>query len=103
MTHTPAPWTTTIDYLPVEGECHWIWNADREIIANLYISPSKNIPVEEQRSNICVMTAAPDLLAACKAINEWCGTDDAAHALPFEPPWYEQLHAAIVKAKGDQS
>ena len=46
--------------------------------------------------------AHDDLLAACKAINEWLGTDDAARALPTEPPWYNQLRAAIAAAEEER-
>jgi hypothetical protein len=44
-----------------------------------------------------------ELLATCETIHEWLGADDAAQALPFEPPWYQQLRAAIAKARGEAS
>jgi hypothetical protein len=88
MEHTPGPWRkANYGWAIVAGENdsyyggHWIAE----------VSEPKNIPV---------ITAAPDLLAACEAIHEWLGTGDAAQALPFEPPWYEQIRTAIAKAKG---
>jgi hypothetical protein len=36
------------------------------------------------------------LREALEAINAWCRTDDAAYALPLEPPWYQQLRAALA-------
>lgn len=30
-------------------------------------------------------------------INIWCGTDDGAYALPFEPPWNKALLKAISR------
>ena len=41
------------------------------------------------------------LLQVCEAIHKWCATEDAAQALPYEPPWYHQLRAAIAKARGE--
>lgn len=28
-------------------------------------------------------------------LNQWCGTDDVAAVLPFEPPWYPDLLALV--------
>jgi hypothetical protein len=46
-----------------------------------------------------LIAAAPDLLEACQAVHDWLGSEDGYHALPFEPPWYTQLRAAIAKAE----
>ena len=31
-------------------------------------------------------------------INNWCGASEGYHALPFEPPWYAKLLAALTPA-----
>lgn len=49
-----------------------------------------------------LIAAAPDLYAVLDEINTWCGTDEGAHYLPFEPPWYTNLRAALAKARGEQ-
>jgi len=45
------------------------------------------------------MEPASGLLTICEKINTWLGTDDGAHALPFEPPWYREFHAEITRAR----
>lgn len=53
-------------------------------------------------ANAHLIAAAPDLYAVLDEINTWCGTDEGAHYLPFEPPWYTNLRAALAKARGEQ-
>ena len=43
-----------------------------------------------------------ELLAVLKDISDWCGTDDGAQALPYKPPWAEQMRQAIAKAEGSE-
>jgi hypothetical protein len=35
------------------------------------------------------------LREALMAINDWCGTYDGYQALPFEPPWAQQMYDAL--------
>lgn len=100
MAHTKGPW----EYVPEE------FNTERQddqpgsicSAADWYIAAVEFVHSEEETlANAQVIATAPDLLAACETIHEWLGTDDVAQALPFEPPWYEQLRAVIAKAKGE--
>lgn len=52
-----------------------------------------NETIKEQQAQIAM------LVAALEAINEWCSTDDGAHALPYEPPWAKQLQQALALEK----
>lgn len=106
MTHTPGPWELDEDYgVSIVGLPGYEGDPNNRRIVLSICEPDEmdywdNMD-EEDRANIALMIAAPELLEACDAINEWCGTDDGAHALPYEPPWAEKLRAAIRKAKGE--
>lgn len=95
-THTPGPWT--VRYLTNVF-------ADKRSVASTggYATngPDEEAVSAENVANACLIAAAPDLLAACKAIvdahdgNDWSepGVSDTFYAA------IEQARAAIAKAR----
>lgn len=92
--HTATPWETNGDMMVYPKGTPEHWRKQRgHCVAVIPYNPADAAFI------VRACNAHDDLLAACKAINEWLGTDDAARALPTEPPWYNQLRAAIAAAE----
>jgi hypothetical protein len=80
--YTPGPWT-------VNGLVVVALGADRVV----HLPSMTDTPVEECRSNARLIAAAPDLLAACKAVR------DAFAPTGFYGPEHAMLTAAIKKVE----
>lgn len=101
MGHTPTPWETFSTRS--NGEvCIYDKRKPHQLVASAIQSDREYTAADNAAFIVRACNAHDDLLAACKAINEWLGTDDAARALPTEPPWYNQLRAAIAAAEEGQ-
>lgn len=98
MSHTPGPWKFTGARAKHDSSAI-VFGPKEEWVAAAY-DFNRYDRDEEVEANARLIAAAPDLLAMCETISTWCGSDDGAHCLPFEPPWYQDLHAAIAKATG---
>lgn len=93
MTHTPGPW------LADSGS---IVSVTRMIIADCFSAIYRNSPPmsdEVMVANARLIAAAPDMLAALKALVVHDEADDSRRGLP---PCMELVdaHAAIAKAEG---
>jgi hypothetical protein len=97
MSHTPGPWTTDgpwVDTRPHEaGDMRYSFAAPGED------------GTEEQEANAALISAAPDLLTLCKAINddlryaEWPSPEAAEEWIGnFTRAYAKSLRAAIAKA-----
>jgi uncharacterized small protein (DUF1192 family) len=61
----------------------------------------RNELLDEKHAEIVKLRAEVERLRfICRKIHDWCGTDDAANALPFEPPWYQELYSVL---RGDNA
>ncbi len=110
--HTKRPWTYEL------GDGIWMIGCDEDYnFATVYINESGDEEIEGLQSdpttaeaNARLIAAAPDLLAACKAVLE--GLQAAPHAITdviwINPPWvapavhetiFERLEAVIAKAE----
>jgi hypothetical protein len=98
IAHTPGPWHIEPVWYPERAHPH-VYAGTKQIAKPCN---SADVPAPESDANAYLIAAAPDLLAICEAIYAWCGTDDGAAALPFEPPWAAQLREVIIKARGEQ-
>ena len=95
MTHTPGPWV----FRDPEGdELHEIYaESGRELIC---------FPVwtHNQKANIPLIAAAPELLAALRLAMEWSEDDgypdDHCMVGPCERAFRQAARAAIAKAEG---
>jgi hypothetical protein len=97
--HTPAPWRIDASR-PTQ-----ILTKDGDIVARAYDGVAAWNPTSAWmpgEANARLIAAAPDLLVALEAILGWCGSDDGYHALPFEPPWVDEVCAAVRKARGQE-
>lgn len=78
-----------------------VWDGEPRVVATfneqLAWHENRHKSEEEAYANALLFTAAPDLLAACEAVNEW-----DMSLLPCEPPWYQDLLTAIKKARGTE-
>ncbi len=86
--HTPGPWHY--------AECQMGAPSIDTAIGDLFTSV---LPLEEERANVRLMAAAPDLLAALEAAHGYLvmfGTDHGDHIRSV-------CRAAIAKAKGQSS
>lgn len=36
-----------------------------------------------------------EAISALEDINNWCGTDDGCHALPYAPPWADKMYRVL--------
>lgn len=92
--HTPGPW-----HLSAAKDC--IWHQDHGRIC----TPPNHAQVWNWEPNARLIAAAPDLLAALEAEEEWRAREDAGE---LDPDWdYDTMvaskrRAAIAKAKGEQ-
>jgi len=59
-----------------------------------------NGSVEEQNANLRLIVAAPDLLAACKAVVFILKRDTAWANELREQPWYVRMKATVDKIEG---
>lgn len=95
ISHTPGPWEAVWDHPDVDTICH-VRPVGRDVswreIATLYTTPRGS----EKEANARLMAAAPDLLAALKAVissSRECG-DFESDVLAFN-----EARAAIAKAE----
>lgn len=88
--HTPGPWRTKLyeDVLEVYANV----NGPGWLVAQ-WESPDDN-----DKANARLIAAAPDLLAACQAIDEW--HDLMAQDYPEIMRPFRMVRAAIAKATG---
>ncbi len=98
MPHTLGPWVAQRDDMTTSQPYSIYSTLESTSDGKQYMDDPVAQYVQDRDAHL--IAAAPDLLAALRAINEWCGTDDGAHALPFEPPWAAKMYAAIAKATG---
>jgi hypothetical protein len=83
--HTPGPW----HYAECQMGAPFI---DTEAIGDLFASV---LPLDEERANVRLMAAAPDLLEACEAVAATTWSKNTATIIG------ERVRAAIAKAKGE--
>jgi hypothetical protein len=93
VAHTPWPW---------KRDGNAIASSDGDILGWMSLPRENNLSEDENEANFCLIIAAPVMFAALQAISDWCWTEDAGQALPFEPPWAKQMQAAIAAARGEQ-
>ena len=76
--HTPGPWRV---------------DEAGDIVSGPY---NVCIPYATKPEDKALIAAAPDLLAACQAAEDYCAAE------PGDPAYsiYRQLHAAIARARG---
>ena len=80
MPHTPGPWI-----------CYW---CDGMWLGNYVIKTKHGIKKEETEHNVQLISAAPDLLEACKeAVKYW------KHETNIEHEAYGRLQKAIAQAE----
>lgn len=94
--HTPGPWECYADLPSTDPSWHIVTSAGRtRVVANVHIEPGN----ATDEANASLISAAPDLLAACKACLDNCGcqedNDPCANCA--------RLEAAIAKAEGGKS
>lgn len=95
--HTPGPWRVTVNGGFADGQPHAsVW-----IEAGTYTSLASLIPVREVQANGRLMAAAPDLLAALKALASFTEDPSMPCDSTCEPGciWCA-VSAAIAKAEG---
>ena len=91
MAHTPGPW--------------WIGTGDSE--RNNEIANVRGLMVWGPRftascgDDARLVTAAPDLLAACKELRMWISEHSARVGCGYPCALLDQAYAAIAKAQGD--
>ena len=101
MTHTPGPWKLEIDKPTQRPDGKWFntiwaWTADHEKIV-FY----DHFETQEEKANIILRAAAPDLLEACDDLIKYyvgIGLEDDEDGEPN--PILVKARAAIAKAKG---
>lgn len=103
MTHTPGPWTWHD-----RANDRWTSEQDEGLIRSgsvdvcdfgnndTYYNTAGVRPKDEDIALIC---AAPELYDACAAAEDYL----AASPFPGAHEIYQQLHAALAKARGEQS
>jgi hypothetical protein len=83
MKHTPGPWTVNgLVVVSLSEDCV------------VHLPSMTDTPIDECRANARLIAAAPDLLAACKAVR------DAFAPMGFYGPEHALLTAAIEKVEG---
>lgn len=55
---------------------------------------------ELEAENVRLRAENERLSSVLQQINDWCWTDDGAHALPCEPPWAKAMQSALDAAGG---
>jgi len=92
VAHTPEPWK----YVEILGAC-FVYAGQREVLSY------RHSPDAENRANARLIAAAPELLAALQAEEEWRAREEDG---ALDPGWdYETMvvakrRAAIAKATG---
>lgn len=91
--HTPGPWRI-VPY--GDGDALVIHDARGDWRVCFMATPGSTGCMEGIEANARLIAAAPDLLEACKAAEDFCAAcpGEAANAI------YRQLHAAIAKVRG---
>lgn len=98
--HTPGPWFHNRTATPAKA----VWNTrgarsddERELIICSAVGYHEKYqpPENEIDANMQLISAAPDLLAACETVKNWCELNDRTGSVI-----YKRVCAAIDKAKG---
>lgn len=98
--YTPGPWVTQPDQLGRDGARWWVHDGDYGDIA-LVLAPlvREDWVAEEAEANARLIAAAPDLLAACRALAKWM--DDRGPMMGGRTGEVHRLvTAAIARAEG---
>lgn len=103
--HTPGPWDIESDpchfdtHSTVVGGRHFSYRPGKDSFVlprELIVQVGGQSSVEEQEANACLIAAAPDMLAALKAVASAADHGDSGHL-----DWALKLaNAAIAKAEG---
>ena len=90
--HTPGPWRV-LEQPGDPDEYILVGNVDRWIVA---FRQNGELPISEQLANAGLISALPDLLAACQEFvrKVECGEASSRRS-------YKQMKAAIAKAEGE--
>ena len=112
VAHTKGPWmvephsdrdesvSVVADYqVLADGvkQAHWIAECDSGADSEMS-SDEYEVALETMEANARLIAAAPDLLAACKGVFEWCQCDP-----DINPNWlraWNAMLAAIKRAEG---
>lgn len=108
LSHTPGPWKARLeDRLMRDGI--EIFDADEQRV--FYVAPDDTMEIEDGfiveccsaqlKANVRLVSAAPDLLAACEALlkyHQWATRSSLADEEPAEPT--RIAVEAITKARG---
>lgn len=96
--HTPGPWACNKSRHPHDGEFDYAIGAGGKVIAEAFGRVAEGPDgLRPAYANACLISAAPDLLAALKAIapEGWLDDDTMDHM-----PGVKEARAAIAKAEG---
>ncbi len=96
--HTPGPWIVDSDSLIGRESPNYPGVIGFAVARALY--EEDDSPVE---ANARLISAAPELLAACEAAYGWATGEDADGIDVLAEVIAPMLHAAIAKAKGNAS
>lgn len=100
--HTPGPWIT--HWSMASGDYHWITRNgnDHEVIAKVAaFAPTDGDMEEEGKANAAMLTAAPDMYEALKALRD--ELNEMKYGKPFAGRPHAKMDAAdaaIAKAEG---
>jgi hypothetical protein len=92
--HTPGPWS--VDYWPENVPEYAVIGPELRLVANL---PDR-ISDSTTTANAYLISAAPDLLAACRDLADWVRRRCPADDWPVE---YTRASRAIQRAEGSPS
>ena len=93
MTYTPGPWTVDTKYFHAPE----ILSNDHIVARAMYWLGSED--AAEVAANARLIAAAPQLLEACKAMEEWADKDINFFSARFVKAMY-MIDAAIAAAEG---
>ena len=96
--HTPGPWkvdkTVALGAYGVWTDCQGDENARHVRICSVYSGGAGDVPRDERDANANLIATAPELLAACKAIQDYPWEDGQIPAALFN-----RIDDAIAKAE----
>jgi len=97
--HTPGPWTCTVHGRFLRGTGTILVNSGESTVAEIPVSiHGIPFPKETEEANARLITASPDLLAACEAAQNYIDSDDMT--LKTRDKVMALIESAIAKAKG---
>jgi hypothetical protein len=92
--HTPGPWETD------DHETHWSIMAGDQHVADVRAFNSPVTTFAEGDANARLITAAPNLLAACERALAWLEPFQDEEVCPERLALVECLQTAILKTEG---